>query len=84
MGLLGSLLLSTCGSWPVRSTEHVEVKIDGVVLPVWWRNSVPSCGPGGDPSQFLDRAVHWMRLLAPKRRGSIRLLNVSPLPAALT
>ena len=32
MGLMGSLLLSTCGSWPVGSTERVEVKIDGVVL----------------------------------------------------
>ena len=78
MGLLGSLLLSTCGSWPVRSTEHVEVKIDGVVLPV----SVEELGalvrnPEGDPSQFARSELStWMRLLAPEsKEGLIRLLN---------
>ena len=34
MGLMGSLLLSAGGSWPVGSTERVEVKIVGMVLPV--------------------------------------------------
>ena len=78
MGLLGSLLLSTCGSWPVRSTERVEVKIDGVVLPV----SVDELGAfvrssEGDPSQFSRSELStWMTLLAPEsKEGLIRLLN---------
>ncbi|WP_244279395.1 alpha/beta fold hydrolase [Synechococcus sp. UW69] len=78
MGLVGSLLLSTGGSWPVRSTEHVEVKIDGVVLPV----SVEELGafvrsPEGDPSQFSRSELStWMRLLAPEsKEGLIRLLK---------
>ena len=78
MGLMGSLLLSTCGSWPVRSTERVEVKIDGVVLPV----SVQEIGafarsPEGDASQFSRSELStWMTLLAPEsKEGLIRLLN---------
>ncbi len=78
MGLMGSLLLSTCGSWPVRSTERVEVKIDGVVLPV----SVEELGtfvrtPEGDPSQLSRSELSsWMRLLAPEsKEGLIRLLK---------
>ena len=78
MGLLGSLLLGTCGSWPVRSTERVEVKIDGVVLPV----SVEELGafvrsPEGDPSQLSRSELStWMSLLAPEsKEGLIRLLK---------
>ena len=78
MGLLGSLLLSTCGSWPVGSTERVEVKIDGVVLPV----SVEELGsfvrsPTADPGQLLRSELStWMGLLAPEsRQGLIRLLK---------
>ena len=78
MGLLGSLLLSTCGSWPVGSTERVEVKIDGMVLPV----SVEELGafvrsPTADSVQFLRSELStWMGLLAPEsRQGLIRLLK---------
>ena len=78
MGLMGSLLLSTCGTWPVRSTERVEVKIDGVVLPV----SVEELGafvrsPQGDPSQLSRSELStWMSLLAPEsKEGLIRLLK---------
>ena len=78
MGLMGSLLLSTCGSWPVGSTERVEVKIDGLVLPV----SVEELGdfvrsPTGDPSQLSRSELStWMRLLAPEsREGLIHLLK---------
>ena len=78
MGLLGSLLLSTGGTWPVRSTERVEVKIDGVVLPV----SVEELGafvrsPQGDPSQLSRSELStWMSLLAPEsKEGLIRLLK---------
>ena len=52
MGLMGSLLLSTCGSWPVRSTERVEVKIDGVVLPVSVREIGALRARPRDASQF--------------------------------
>ena len=78
MGLLGSLLLSTGGSWPVRSTEHVEVKIDGVVLPVSVEElSAFVRSPEGDPSQFSRSELStWMRLLAPEsKEGLIRLLK---------
>ena len=34
MGLTGSLLLSSVGSWPARATERLEVEIDGSGLPV--------------------------------------------------
>ena len=67
MGLMGSLLLSTCGSWPVGSTERVEVKIDGLVLPV----SVEELGafvrsPTADPAQLPQSELStWMGLLAP-------------------
>lgn len=78
MGLMGSLLLSTCGSWPVGSTERVEVKIDGVVLPV----SVEELGvfvrsPTADPAQLSRSELStWMGLLAPEsREGLIRLLQ---------
>ena len=78
MGLMGSLLLSTCGSWPVGSTERVEVKIDGVVLPV----SVEELGsfvrsPTADPAQLSRSELStWMGLLAPEsRKGLIRLLQ---------
>jgi predicted dienelactone hydrolase len=78
MGLMGSLLLSTCGTWPVRSTERMEVKIDGVVLPV----SVEELGafvrsPQGDPSQLSRSELFtWMSLLAPEsKEGLIRLLK---------
>ena len=78
MGLMGSLLLSTCGTWPVRSTERVEVKIDGVVLPV----SVDELGAfvrslEADPSQLSRSELStWMTLLAPEsKEGLIRLLN---------
>ena len=78
MGLMGSLLLSTCGSWPVGSTERVEVKIDGVVLPV----SVEELGafvrsPTADPGQLSRSELStWMGLLAPEsRQGLIRLLK---------
>ncbi|WP_392346991.1 alpha/beta hydrolase [Parasynechococcus sp.] len=78
MGLMGSLLLSTCGSWPVGSTERVEVKIDGVVLPV----SVEELGafvrsPTTDPAQLSRSELStWMSLLAPEsRQGLIRLLK---------
>ena len=78
MGLMGSLLLSTCGSWPVRSTERVEVKIDGVVLPV----SVEELG-ALVRSQQVDSEEYsrselstWMQLLPPdSKEGLIRLLN---------
>ena len=78
MGLMGSLLLSTCPSWPVGSTERVEVKIDGVVLPV----SVAELGafvrsPTADPAQLSRSELStWMGLLAPEsRQGLIRLLK---------
>jgi predicted dienelactone hydrolase len=78
MGLMGSLLLSTCRSWPVGSTERVEVKIDGVVLPV----SVAELGafvrsPTADPAQLSRSELStWMGLLAPEsRQGLIRLLK---------
>ena len=78
MGLMGSLLLSTCPSWPVGSTERVEVKIDGVVLPV----SVAELGafvrsPTADPAQLSRSELStWMGLLAPdSRQGLIRLLK---------
>ena len=78
MGLMGSLLLSTCPSWPVGSTERVEVKIDGVVLPV----SVSELGafvrsPTADPAQLSRSELStWMGLLAPEsRQGLIRLLK---------
>ena len=78
MGLMGSLLLSTCGLWPVGSTERVEVKIDGVVLPV----SVEELGsfvrsPTADPAQLSRSELStWMGLLAPEsREGLIRLLQ---------
>ena len=78
MGLMGSLLLSTCGSWPVGSTERVEVKIDGVVLPV----SVEELGsfvrsPTSDPAQLSRSELStWMGLLAPEsREGLVRLLQ---------
>ena len=78
MGLMGSLLLSTCPSWPVGSTERVEVKIDGVVLPV----SVAELGafvrsPTADPGQLSRSELStWMGLLAPEsRQGLIRLLK---------
>jgi predicted dienelactone hydrolase len=78
MGLMGSLLLSTCPSWPVGSTERVEVKIDGVVLPV----SVAELGafvrsPTADPVQLSRSELStWMGLLAPEsRQGLIRLLK---------
>ena len=78
MGLMGSLLLSTCGSWPVGSTERVEVKIDGVVLPV----SVEELGafvrsPTADLAQLSRSELStWMGLLAPEsREGLIRLLQ---------
>ena len=77
-GLDGQSLLSTCGSWPVRSTERVEVKIDGVVLPV----SVDELGAfvrslEADPSQLSRSELStWMTLLAPEsKEGLIRLLN---------
>lgn len=78
MGLMGSLLLSTCGSWPVRSTERVEVKIDGVVLPV----AVEELG-ALVRSQQVDSEERsrselstWMQLLPPdSKEGLIRLLN---------
>ena len=78
MGLVGSLLLSTGGSWPVRSTENVEVKIDGVVLPVSVEElSAFVRSPEGDPSQFSRSELStWMRLLAPEsKEGLIRLLK---------
>ena len=78
MGLMGSLLLSTGGSWPVGSTERVEVKIDGLVLPV----SVEELGafvrsPSADPAQLSRSELStWMGLLAPEsRQGLIRLLK---------
>ena len=78
MGLLGSLLLSTCGSWPVGSTERVEVKIDGMVLPV----SVEELGvfvrsQAADPSQLSRSELStWTSLLAPEsQQGLIRLLK---------
>ena len=78
MGLMGSLLLSTCPSWPVGSTERVEVQIDGVVLPV----SVAELGafvrsPTADPAQLSRSELStWMGLLAPdSRQGLIRLLK---------
>ena len=78
MGLMGSLLLTTCGSWPVGSTERVEVKIDGVVLSV----SVEELGafvrsPSADPAQLSRSELStWMGLLAPEsREGLIRLLQ---------
>ncbi len=78
MGLMGSLLLSTCPSWPVGSTERVELKIDGVVLPV----SVSELGafvrsPTADPAQLSRSELStWMGLLAPEsRQGLIRLLK---------
>jgi len=78
MGLMGSLLLSTCGSWPAGSTERVEVKIDGLVLPV----SVEELGafvrlPMADPAQLVRSELStWMALLAPEsRQGLIRLLK---------
>jgi predicted dienelactone hydrolase len=78
MGLMGSLLLSTGGSWPVGSTERVEVKIDGLVLPV----SVEELGafvrsPTADPAQLSRSELStWMGLLAPEsRQGLIRLLK---------
>jgi predicted dienelactone hydrolase len=78
MGLMGSLLLSTCPSWPVGSTERVEVQIDGVVLPV----SVAELGafvrsPTADPAQLSRSELStWMALLAPdSRQGLIRLLK---------
>jgi predicted dienelactone hydrolase len=78
MGLMGSLLLSTCPSWPVGSTERVEVQIDGVVLPV----SVAELGafvrsPTADPAQLSRSELStWMGLLAPEsRQGLIRLLK---------
>ena len=78
MGLMGSLLLSTGGSWPVGSTERVEVKIDGLILPV----SVEELGafvrsPTADPAQLSQSELStWMGLLAPEsRQGLIRLLK---------
>ena len=78
MGLMGSLLLSTCTPWHVCSTERVEVKIDGVVLPV----SVEEHGtfvrsPTADPAQLSRSELStWMGLLAPEsREGLIRLLQ---------
>ncbi|QNJ00919.1 alpha/beta hydrolase [Synechococcus sp. A15-62] len=78
MGLMGSLLLSAGGSWPVGSTERVEVKIDGLVLPV----SVEELGafvrsPTADPAQLSRSELStWMGLLAPEsRQGLIRLLK---------
>ena len=78
MGLMGSLLLSACPSWPVGSTERVEVQIDGVVLPV----SVAELGafvrsPTADPAQLSRSELStWMGLLAPdSRQGLIRLLK---------
>ena len=78
MGLMGSLLLSTGGSWPVGSTERVEVKIDGLVLPF----SVEELGafvrsPTADPAQLSQSELStWMGLLAPEsRQGLIRLLK---------
>ena len=78
MGLMGSLLLSTSTSWPVGSTERVEVKIDGVVLSV----SVEELGafvrsPSADPAQLSRSELStWMGLLATEsREGLIRLLQ---------
>ena len=75
-------LMAVCcphgGSWPARSSDRVEVKIDGVVLPV----SVEELGAfvrstEGDPSQFPRSELStWMTLLAPEsKEGLIRLLK---------
>ena len=67
MGLSGSLLLFTVGSWNVKATESLEVEIDGVVLPV----AVDDLGSLVSSSRAQSEAAPrtelttWMQLLDP-------------------
>ena len=73
MGLTGSLLLLSVGSWPARATERLEVEIDGIVLPVSVED-LRSFGRLGDRSR--SELATWLRLLDPdSREGLVRLLN---------
>ena len=73
MGLTGSLLLLSVGSWPARATERLEVEIDGIVLPVSVED-LSSFGRLGDRSR--SELATWLRLLDPdSREGLVRLLN---------
>ena len=73
MGLTGSLLLLSVGSWPARATERLEVEIDGIVLPVSVED-LRSFGRLGDRSR--SELATWLRLLGPRSRDVlVRLLN---------
>ena len=73
MGLTGSLLLLSVGSWPARATERLEVEIDGIVLPVSVED-LRSFGRLGDRSR--SELASWLRLLdSESREGLARLLN---------
>jgi predicted dienelactone hydrolase len=73
MGLTGSLLLLSVGSWPARATKRLEVEIDGIVLPVSLED-LRSFGRLGDRSR--SELATWLRLLNPdSREGLMRLLN---------
>ena len=73
MGLTGSLLLLSVGSWPARATKRLEVEIDGIVLPVSVED-LRSFGRLGDRSR--SELATWLRLLDPdSREGLVRLLN---------
>ena len=78
MGLSGSLLLSMVGSWPGHTSESLEVKIDGVVLPVSVKDLgalVRSASGGSEPVERTELTT-WMQLLDPEsREGMIRLLD---------
>ena len=73
MGLTGSLLLLSVGSWPARATDRLEVEIDGIVLPVLVED-LRSFGRLGNRSR--SELAAWLNLLDPaSRKGVARLLN---------
>ncbi len=73
MGLTGSLLLLSVGSWPARATDRLEVEIDGIVLPVLVED-LRSFGRLGNRSR--SELAAWLNLLDPSsREGVARLLN---------
>ena len=73
MGLTGSLLLLSVGSWPARATDRLEVEIDGIVLPVLVED-LRSFGRLGNRSR--SELAAWLNLLDPaSREGLARLLN---------
>ena len=73
MGLTGSLLLLSVGSWSARATDRLEVEIDGIVLPVLVED-LRSFGRLGNRSR--SELAAWLNLLDPaSREGLARLLN---------